>query len=325
MNIKAGWNRFFFSESSYFDLAFIRLIIVTFSLYWLFDYSFSHIVTAQALNAHFFSPIPVLNIFLLPLYGWGAMPPESFVLSVFWLTVFVGVLALVGVLTNVSMMLFALGNIFLQAYIYSFGDPHHREAIMNVTLLMFALAPCGKVLSVDCYLRQRRRRGSVSLSGEALLDYKGPYAGWPIKMMQCFFALMYLSAVSSKMSVSGLGWANGYTLQYYLAMDHFRKGGIELGLWVSQFHYFILALQWVVLLFQATFLLIIFFPKLRWIYLPIGLMFHTGIHLTMHASFPQWILLYALFVPWSAGFTWVANATVFTRTHSLETQGAKHG
>lgn len=312
MKIQDAWNQFFFSSAPYFDLAFIRLIIVMFSLYSLFDHSFTSLDMVYGLPDQMYSPIPTLKVLLLPFYGWGSMPPESFIYTVFWLTVATGVLALIGFLTNISMMLFALGNMLLQAFNYSFGELHHREAIMAITLLMFALAPCGKVLSVDFLWGQRRRGGGGSTPNEALLSWTGTYAGWPIKMMQCFFAMMYLSAVTSKMSASGLDWANGYTLQYYLAMDNYRHGGIPLGLWLSQFHYFILALQWVVLLFQSTFFLIIFFPKLRWVYLPIGLMFHTGIFLAMHAPFPHWILLYSLFVPWSALFKWVADVKIYT-------------
>ncbi len=316
MNLITLWNKFWFSESPYFDLAFIRIIIVAFSLYYLFSYTFNAIEHSLGFANIIYSPIPMLKMFMLP-FGWGARPEAWLVYPVFWITVLAGLLALIGLLTNLSLFLFALGNIFMQAFIYSFGDPHHPDAIMNVTLLAFSLAPCGKVLSVDYMLKQVLHKNAAPRV--SVLDYKGIYAGWPIKMMQIFFALMYLSAISSKMVGGGVEWANGYTLQYHLLSDSVRKGVNPLGEFFAQFHYFVLVLQWVVLFFQATFFLSIFYPLLRWIYLPIGLCFHFGIYLTLHAWFPQWILLYILFIPWSMAFKKIAGYQVSVPVRSAVT------
>jgi hypothetical protein len=95
---------------------------------------------------------------------------------------------------------------------------------------------------------------------------------------------MYLSAVVNKLSRSGLDWPNGFTLQYYMIQDGLRWGN-PLGMWLGQHHILVLVLQWFTLLFQATFVLAVLFPKLRWIYVPIGLGFHSGIYLTMRAPF----------------------------------------
>jgi hypothetical protein len=123
-------------------------------------------------------------------------------------------------------------------------------------------------------------------------------AGWPIKLLQWFFVLMYLSAVKSKLSASGLDWANGYTLQYFLARDGVRWGS-PLAVWLAQFHTFILLCQVGILLFQGTFALAVIFPKLRWLYVPAGLLLHIGIFLTLTAPFFTWMALYAVFIPWS--------------------------
>jgi hypothetical protein len=107
---------------------------------------------------------------------------------------------------------------------------------------------------------------------------------------------MYLSAVWSKLSASGIDWANGYTLQYFLARDGLRWGN-PVGVWLSQFHTFILISQIGVLLFQGTFSLAVIFPKLRWIYVPAGLGLHTLIFVTLRAPFFSWIALYSVFIP----------------------------
>jgi hypothetical protein len=164
---------------------------------------------------------------------------------------------------------------------------------MLIALCALAISPSGRVLSVDAWLRNLNERHTVPAT--VVLS---EFAGWPIKLLLWFFVLLYLSAVWSKLSASGLDWANGYTLQYYLARDGLRWGS-SLGIWLSQFHTFILLSQIAVLLFQTTFSLAVIFPRLRWIYVPVGLALHLGIFLTLRAPFFSWIGLYVVFIPWS--------------------------
>ena len=116
--------------------------------------------------------------------------------------------------------------------------------------------------------------------------------------MRWLFVFFYLSAVFSKMTHSGLDWANGYTLQWFLA----RAGSAEghgLAMWLSHYHTLVMLGQIGVLLFQSTFVLCVIFPKLRWIYVPVGLLLHTTIYITLGAPFFTWMGLYAVFIPWS--------------------------
>lgn len=306
MSIQSAWNGYWFRDAPYFDLAFIRILIVGLQCFVLLSTVFEGLIYVIGLDDALYAPLPLLRVFMLP-WGWGARPDGAWVIGVFWLTLAFGGLSLVGLITNVSFMLFALGNLFLQVYIYSFGDFHHPEAVMMIALLAFALSPCGKVLSVDSLLRKPR---TVEVPpGLSLLDYRGPHAGWPIKLIQWFFPLMYWSAFFGKVRV-GLDWANGYTLQYYMVHDSLRKGGLELAMWLSSHHDMILWAQVVILIFQATFFLVIPFPRLRWIFLPIGVLFHLANYWIFKADFPQWIVLYAVFIPWAEVIRHLASARI---------------
>lgn len=284
---------FLFREGSYFDLGILRIIAVATSLLILLIITGPYLQTPLSFPNEIFMPLPALKILMLP-FGWGARPDPWLVHSIYWVTFASGITALVGFRTNISLLIFAIGNIFITAFIYSFSDLHHREAVMAVMLLALALSPCGRVLSVDA----RMGKGVNGLvDSPTASSTHSPFAYWPILLLQIFFSLMYLSAVIWKHK-SGFGWTNGFTLQAYLVQDGIRKDS-PLALWLSQFHYFIYALQLVVVAFQATFFLIIFFPKLRWIYIPLGLVFHIGILLTLTAPFYHWIALYFGFIPWS--------------------------
>jgi hypothetical protein len=90
---------------------------------------------------------------------------------------------------------------------------------MMIALSALAISPSGRVLSVDAWFgRWRAGRGAGDWP-----DQTSEFAGWPLKLIQWFFVLMYASAVWSKLSHSGLDWANGFTLQWVLARDGLRS------------------------------------------------------------------------------------------------------
>ena len=101
-------------------------------------------------------------------------------------------------------------------------------------------------------------------------------AGWPLKLLQWQFVLIYMSAVLSKMIFNGgLEWLNGFTLQHHLIQQGLRNG-LPLSMWIVQHHDLVWLMSITVVLFQATFALAVLVPKLLWIYVPLGLAFHIG-------------------------------------------------
>jgi hypothetical protein len=290
-----AWQRYWFAPAPCLDLAVVRVVAVATQLFWMTLFA-AHLPTLElraAMPDGSWQPLLILNALNLP-WGWEFRPSFEVLRIIYYVAVGAGVLSLIGLLTNLSLVVFATTCVYLQAFIYSFGDFHHPEAVMMVALSVLAISPSGRVLSADGWLRRRRKGGGDA----SWLEQTSEFAGWPLKLLQWFFVLMYASAVWSKLSASGLDWANGFTLQYYLARDGLRWDS-PLSLWFSQHHSLILLAQYGVLLFQATFALAVIFPKLRWIYVPAGLCLHVGIYLTLTAPFFQWIALYAVFIPWS--------------------------
>jgi hypothetical protein len=305
MSLRSAWNRFWFSEGSYFDLAVLRIIAVGTQLFYLLNETFSTLDYVYTLPHGMYHPLVALRVFVWP---WGLTnPPQSQVMfGIYGACLLLGGAALFGLFTNVSMLLFAIGCILLQSFVFSFEQYHHPEAILLIALLAISLGPAGKVLSVDSLLRQRR--GGVPIP---LLEYRGEFAGWPVRFVQCLFPLVYISAAVAKLAYNhySLDWANGYTLQYYLIQDHIRKD-IPLAFWASQYHTLILLSQYVILAYQCTYWLAVPYPRLRWIYLPLGLSFHLANYLILYAPFPQWIALLAAYIPWAVGFRRLASREI---------------
>ena len=284
----SAWQRHWFSPAPCFDLAVVRVLTVAvhlFSAWYLVDAA----TERAALPDESWEPLIILKLMNLP-FGWGFRPSPEVLQAMDTVWVVAGVLALVGLLTNLSLAVLAFTSVYLQAFVYSFGDFHHPEAVTMIALSVLAVSPSGRVLSIDALLRRGRR------AWQDLLTAESEFAGWPIRLLQWFFVLMYLSAVWSKLW-QGLDWPNGFTLQYYLIHDGLRWDS-PFALWLSQFHTLIWLGQLMVIAFQATFALAVIFPILRWLYVPAGLMLHTFIFLSLKAPFFSWMALYSVFIPW---------------------------
>ena len=238
---------------------------------------------------------------MLLLWPLGAdyRPQYALLELTYWVTLIAGMMALIGLRTNLGLWIFALGNLFIQAYIYSFGDFHHPEALMLITLLILAFSPAGGVLSVDDLWR-RLQLNSKERKFEKfdITKEQSIFAGWPILLIQWMVSMIYLSSALWKLAKGGTTWMNGYTLQYYLLQDGLRWGS-NLGVWLGQHHSLVRMLSWLTILFEGTFFAVLIFPRLAWFYVPMGAALHTGIYLAMRAPFFQYLAIYAIFVPWA--------------------------
>ena len=211
------WEAYWFQPAPLISLAFCRVIVVAFQLYYLIanDY-LSQITFPDSL----YRPLTIFRFLTLPL-GWNGFDslfhmhvewlyhPDGVVLEGFyWITLVAGFFALVGFRTNLSLIIFAVGNIFMQAFHYSFGDLHHPEGLIMITLCIFALSPVGRVLSIDdLYRRVHSNRTRKKFEEFDPLDGTlNLFARWPLLLTQWMFALIYLSGCVSKLFNSGLDW-----------------------------------------------------------------------------------------------------------------------
>ncbi len=299
-SILTTWNAYWFRPTPLFNLAICRIIFVAFQLIQILQPdALNNILERASWSGVVYRPLPFVQLLTLP-FGWSEPPPDIFLLAIYWMTVLTGIFSLLGLKTNFSLIPFSLGCLWMQNYLYSFGRYHHPEALMMMALLVLALSPSGRVLSVD----DLGRRIQLHLKNRQfkafnIVDEKSSFAGWPLLFVQWMFALIYLSAGLAKLTNDGLDWFNGYTLQFYLLTDGLRWGS-DLGVWLAHNHTMAVLSSLLAVGFEATFFLVLIFPKLIWIYIPLGASFHIGIYLAQRAPFFQFIVLYAVFIPWDA-------------------------
>jgi len=297
-----AWRRYWFRLAPLVYLALFRIIAVGTQLILMLlerDYGLRRFAGLAALPGSMYKPLPILHLFLLP-FGPSARPSFAVLTLIYWLTAVAGIGALFGLKSRPSLFIFAAGSTFLQAFAYSFGDLHHREALMVITLWLLALSPSGRVLSLDSYLATRKT------PNRKWLQKKSIFAAWPLLLVQNLLGLVYLDAALRKLLAGGAAWVNGYTFQYYVYKDASRRGS-EFGLCLAQQHAAACVLSWVTILWEGTFFFVLIFPRLVWIYLPLGIGLHIGMALAGVATFSQFMALYAAFIPlfWNYGGRWL--------------------
>ncbi|MGB7085867.1 MAG: DCC1-like thiol-disulfide oxidoreductase family protein [Phormidesmis sp.] len=305
------WDNYWFYPAPLFNLAVCRIIAVGFQLYYIFlkDY-WTKATTVASIPGVSYDPHPILQVLNAP-FPWDT-PPIFLIMTIFFIVIVSGVLSLIGLRTNLSLLAFALSNLYIQTYIYAFGKTHHSQAIALVALGMLALSPAGKVLSVDDLSRRiKRNLKRKTFQPFNLLSYNSPFARWPLLLIQWMFGLIYLSAVLNKITIDGdglfsAGWMNGHTLQYYLIRDGLWWDS-SIGVWLGHQYIPAVIASWFAVLFEGTFFSTLLFPRLVWFYIPMGAALHTGIYIAQRAPFFHYIALYSVFIPWTIGVKRIAN------------------
>jgi hypothetical protein len=288
-----SWTAYWFRPAPLFDLAVCRILLVGTQLVlllWYSKYSVSRLAIYAELDDQMYLPHPLLRVLMLP-FGLDFRPDLDFLIWTRYIAIGAGILAMIGLLTHVSLVIFFYSSLILILHFFSYGDFHHTDAPLVLALGFVILSPAGRVLSID-----RLLRGG---SGGGTLTETSPYARWPILLGQWMFALIYLSAFLEKLFFTGgLDWVNGYTLMYHMAHDSLWRGSV-LGLWMQQHWALVLLGQLTVVAFQGTFWVSLLLPRLKLIYVPLGFTFHVINILALNAIFWEWIGTYAIFVPWA--------------------------
>ena len=297
-----AWNRIWFPHSSAVRLAVLRIVLVGFQL-WLFHPRLGEQLEFVRANEHLIDPRRLLELLLLVVPVEVFRTPEMMI-GLWWVTTVTGLMALVGLITRPALIVFALGNWVMQMHSYSYGDYHHPEALFLMALLLVGLGPCDRVLSLDRWLWGRKRDDWLASPG-AGAPLTPPTWGaaarfrtamWPLVLVQVLLALSYLNAGLCKIGLGGPEWFNGYTLQGYLLQDAIRWDR-PWGLWLAKQHELCVALSYMTVLFEVTFCSILVFRRLTPLFLVGGAMMHTAIFITQAAPFWQFIVLYAVFIP----------------------------
>ncbi len=240
--------------------------------------------------------------------------------------------ALLGIATRLSLLALAATNLYLGACVNSWGYAAHSTALPALLLVIIAVAPGVTTFSCDALFQAWRagRRGEAARFSERV--FGGAVSAWPVRLTLLLLCLFYFASGQSKIRHSGVRWADGRTLDFYLsggsvlggghpqrylsdprapAADKWRDGyGLvdyaylgrptRIGRAASRSPTLVRLFSIGTLLFELSFPLVLLGRRITFVYLLAGTLFHVGIMLTLQIDFWSSLVVYSMFVDWLA-------------------------
>ena len=119
---------------------------------------------------------------------------------------------------------------------------------------------------------------------------------WPLKLITVSIALIYFMSACEKLSLSGLGGISAESFRLFLQLHN-----TPLGMEVAKNYLLCVVLPALALLFQLSFVLALFAPRIKPFILAAGFVFHALVYILFNigAIIHPWVLSYIFFIDWS--------------------------
>jgi hypothetical protein len=307
----ARLERYWFEPRAEFELGVFRMLIGLWLLYTWFA------GLAPRLRAAVDRP-PELALppHLLRWLGLPVPVPEHIVNVAEWLFPALAFLVVAGVYTRPVLALVTALFVWFEGSHNAWGYTSHSTILPALILIILCFAPGVQRLSLDA-------RRDPALSAEL------PSA-WPVRLVLLLIALLYFGSGLSKLRHSGLAWADGETLAFYMSggsprgtgslqrfladpslpvAARFRDGfGLVDYAWVADppsFARKLADIPWLMKLTSAAVLALeLGFPlallgrRAMITCLTLGAAFHLGVYALMRIDFMAYLVSYCLFVDW---------------------------
>ena len=194
-----------------------------------------------------------------------------------------------GFLTIISTKTSLLLVLFYQGLLRGFGHFNHDEMLAVYCLIVLAFTPCGEEFSADSWLTRTRKERPFFA-----------YA-YPILLMQLLVAWTYFSSALIKLRVAGwkyLSVDNLPALAIFHSLDNLHDTSFRLAFRLPEVKAYLPFVVGFILLWELLFPLAIFWRRVRWWILGIGIIFHLSTLFVMNIFFPHHLAMYFIFVNW---------------------------
>jgi len=277
-----AWDHFFFTPQSPIPIALFRILygicvsatVILLHSDWLDWFGVHSWISLSTMTA--VEPGIRLNLFTL-------MPQDDrWIAAFFWIFLGFAVLLTIGLWTRVSSVAVFLCLTSIQQR--NLFMAHGGDTFLRVVGFFLIFAPAGAAFSLDRLIRVRR-----GLEGPEIT----PRAPWAQRMIQFELALLYFISFWWKMK--GDTWLHGTALYYVIHLHSIAR--FPLPGWVQ--HPVILkAGSWFTLAFEFSMGVLIWFRRLRYPLLLLGLLFHLSLEYAFNIPMFQWDVLaaYVLFI-----------------------------
>lgn len=262
---KEYFYRFFFDQPEIFmRLAVLRILVVGICITMLalgpYDTTYHTLLAPTMFHAHF------------PFYSFPELGNLFFTLKI--AAYCIGILALIGCKTKISLILFTLTFGTLNYYVHCFQEHYcMNQAHLVVALILLCFSPCAFSLSADAFFNTKTPTIKEREIGSFCLMTLGGY-----------IALLFFQTGLSKLLYGGIGWfLSGDTLYVETILD-----GTDFGRFLTQFTWAFPLMGICVFFFELCFPFVFFLDRYRFFFGSTILLFHFGTYLVMGISF--WFL-----------------------------------
>jgi hypothetical protein len=179
--------------------------------------------------------------------------------------------------------------IFYQGLLRSFGHFNHDEMIVVYFMVVLAFTPCGDAFSIDSRIRKTTK-------DRPLFAY-----AYPILLMQSLLAWVYFSSALIKLRVAGMRYLspdNLPALAIFHSLDNLHDTSFRIAFWLPQVKQYLPIAVGFVLIWELLFPPAIFWRRVRWWILGIGVVFHLSTLFVMNIFFPHQLAMYLIFIDW---------------------------
>jgi hypothetical protein len=234
--------------------------------------------------AALFRPISFMK--LLP-----SMPPPAFVVPVQVIAVAAAVLAAAGVLTRFALPLAWLAAVPLVAMTSSLGKTVHNDVLLLLCLL--PLLPSASEAGAAWSLDARRRGGASAVSARF---------GWPVRTAMVVVAGAYFFSGFAKLLHAGPAWVTSGNLRWVLYASSDAQGHANsAALFVADRPWLAHLLALGSIAIELGFPLVLWRPRLAWVFVPAVLALHAGIWAAMRLNYwPMAATVVIVMVDWPA-------------------------
>ena len=242
------WDRLWFAPES--ESSFVLLRIVTFGtlLAFALQHQYEWVLRLADTDSWFYRPILMFEAL-----GVGPMPAGAAQILRVILVVF-GLMGLAGILVRLSSVICAAAYLYTVGELFAFTNVHHGHAVLALALICMAITPAQSLLDLRWPWRH---------------ETPVPNSGWPIRLIRCEIAAVYLFAGYAKLLFTGPSWVDGSVLRWFATWR-----ASELGLWLADHPEICIVLSIGVLFWELSFAAVLRWKRLGWIYAPMGIVFH---------------------------------------------------
>ncbi len=268
-DVVCGWNQFWFTPTAPHTLALVRICAALMLLY-------THLVWGLQLSAFLGekSIVPLDAALLLGSSPSGANYTWSYLWyidspTLLWVFHLLGVVAYVALLVGYQSRIAAVASfVFALSYCHRLNGMQFGLDQINAMLVTYLMvSPGAEVLSLDAFFARR--------SGQKIIANTS-WTTIALRLIQLHMCIIYFFGGISKMR--GETWWDGSALWFAIANKEYQSLDIT---WLVDFRWLIAGLTLITFLWEATYPIMIWPRKTRWLTLMMAIFVHGGIALAL--------------------------------------------